>query len=146
MVEQNDVKRTRLEQLLELGMVMVHLDARRPGVSVPPELADEAHLRLNVSYRFRPSDLQIDDAGAQITLTFNGVPWLCVLPFEAVFGFTSHISGESLLWLEDVPEEVLLQIAAPDVARPVAQAHSPASSFIQDQEPQRRRAHLRVVK
>ena len=37
---------------------MIHLDARRPGVAVPSQYAQEAHLRLNLSYRYAIPDLE----------------------------------------------------------------------------------------
>lgn len=110
MAEQNRIKKEHLLGLLDKGMVMLHLDAGHNGVSVPDQFAGDPHLRLNMSYRFRPCDIEMDQDCVQMTLTFGGTPWLCRLPFTAIFGMTSHVSGESLLWLEDVPEEVLFSI------------------------------------
>ena len=60
-------KKDRLLAALERGMVMVHLDARRPGVIVPTELRCESHLRLHLSYRFDPFDLSVGEWGMRST-------------------------------------------------------------------------------
>lgn len=133
--------------MLEGGMVMVHLDARLPGVSVPPEFVAEPHLRLNLSYRFRPCDLLLGEEGVQVTLTFSGVPWACHLPYESIFGMTCHASGESLVWLEDVPEEVLDFLVGPELATAPFEpgplepelSHAVGAHAV-------RRGHLRLVK
>jgi len=141
------MKREKLRELLEAGMVMIHLDARREGVWVPGELRGDPHLRLNLSYRFRPCDIEIDEESVSATLTFGGVPWPCRIPFSALFGMTLHDSGESLVWLEDVPEEILISLMSNE---PTAVA---AAATSVDEELSRavgarggRRDHLRVVK
>ena len=42
-------KRAALEAFLAHGPAMLHLDARHPGVRVPPWLNDDLQLRLRVS-------------------------------------------------------------------------------------------------
>lgn len=151
MAGKDRTKRERLLKLLDMGMVMVHLDARSADVSVPPQFACDPHLRLNLSYRFRPCDIEVTEDHVQATLTFGGEPWLCHVPLAAVFGMTSHVSGESLLWLEDVPEEVLFAIMAADAAQarvpevePFGPEAEPEMSHAVGQEV--RRGHLRLVK
>src|SRR5260221_2837684 len=99
-------KRQVLLAYLESGVAMVHLDARRPGVSVPQQYRNEAHLRLNLSYRYGIPDLVIDDARVQATLSFGGRSFQCVLPWQAIFGITSQESGDGQVWPEDLPVEV----------------------------------------
>jgi stringent starvation protein B len=91
---------------------MVHLDARRPGVLVPKEYAEEPHLRLNLSYRFQIPDLEITDRGVQATLSFRGTHFRCQLPWGAVFGITSQQSGDGQVWPEDLPVEVSSHLSA----------------------------------
>ena len=67
-------KKQTLLQYLQRGVAMVHLDARRPGVVVPPQYATDAHLRLNLSYRYSIPDFEIDDRRVQATLSFSGTP------------------------------------------------------------------------
>jgi stringent starvation protein B len=99
-------KKQTLLQYLQRGVTMVHLDARRPGVLVPPQYATDAHLRLNLSYRYHIPDFEIDDRHIQATLSFSGSPFQCVLPWESIFGITSH-AGDGQVWPEDLPTEVM---------------------------------------
>jgi len=95
-------KREALERLLGQGMVMVHLDARRPGVRVPPALRRDAKLCLNLSYRFASHDLSVTDERIGCTLSFSGQPYYCELPLDAIFAARSHVSGEGLVWADSL--------------------------------------------
>jgi stringent starvation protein B len=99
-------KKQTLLGYLSRGIAMVHLDARRPGVVVPPEYEGEAHLRLNLSYRFQIPDLEVGEKGVQATLSFRGRHFRCTLPWSAVFGITSQVTGDGQVWPEDLPGEV----------------------------------------
>ena len=103
-------KRQTLLQYLQRGVAMVHLDARRPGVVVPRQHADDAHLRLNLSFRYSIPDFEIDDRRIQATLSFAGAPFQCILPWESIFGITSH-AGDGQVWPEDLPTEVMQTLA-----------------------------------
>ncbi|MDQ3266023.1 MAG: ClpXP protease specificity-enhancing factor SspB [Myxococcota bacterium] len=100
-------KKERLLNALNLGMVMVHLDARRPGVVVPQELRDEAHLRLNLSYRFDPPDLSVNEWGVRQSLSFGGSRFSVGIPWSALFAVTSHVTKEFWMFVEDLPPELL---------------------------------------
>jgi stringent starvation protein B len=104
-------KRQTLLAYLKAGLAMVHVDARRPGVSVPTRYTQDAHLRLNLSYRYSIPDLQIGDFEVKATLSFGGVPFLCVLPWDAIFGITSAANGDGQVWPEDLPVEVMQTMA-----------------------------------
>ncbi|HEY6910161.1 MAG TPA: ClpXP protease specificity-enhancing factor SspB [Myxococcales bacterium] len=104
-------KKETLRAWLARGVAMVHLDARRPGVVVPPQYAGDAHLRLNLSYRYSIPDLEVGDDSVQATLSFGGRPFHCVLPWEAIFGITSQASGDGQVWPEDLPVEVVQTFA-----------------------------------
>src|SRR5258708_18038883 len=95
-------KKQVLLAYLERGVAMLHLDARRPGVSVPVQYRSEAHLRLNLSYRYGIPDLGVDDARVQATLSFGGRPSKCVMPWEAIFGITSPTGGDGPVWPQDL--------------------------------------------
>lgn len=118
-------KKDRLLSALGEGMVMVHLDARRPGVVVPQQLRGEAHLRLNLSYRFDPPDLSVNDWGVRQTLSFGGSRFGVAIPWSALFAITSHTTKEFWMFLEDLPPE-LLDAASPGRAKDAAPVPAPA--------------------
>src|SRR3954468_10755893 len=151
-------KRQTLLHFLERGVAMVHLDARKPGVVVPPQYAEEPHLRLNLSYRYNIPDLETRERRIQATLSFGGRPFRCVLPWGSIFGITSH-AGEGQVWPEDLPGEVMEGIATKrDPKAPSAVRGRPALICVQntgeeeapDQDeaakPERPRPHLRLVR
>jgi stringent starvation protein B len=154
-------KKETLLQFLQRGVAMVHLDARRPGVIVPPQYASEAHLRLNLSYRYKIPDFEIDERRVQATLSFGGRPFRCHLPWDSIFGITSH-GGDGQVWPEDLPREVIKTLGtsregAPEPARrptltPVARdpedvdpvpASRPSAAPTGQERP---RPHLRLVR
>ncbi len=104
-------KKETLLAYLARGIAMVHLDARRPGVVVPTQYAMDAHLRLNLSYRYGIPDLDITDQRIQATLSFGGRSFRCILPWGCVFGITSHGTGDGQVWPEDLPVEVVHTMA-----------------------------------
>ena len=110
-------KKETLLGFLARGVAMVHLDARRPGVIVPPQYVTDAHLRLNLSYRYSIPDLEVFDDRIQATLSFGGRPFRCILPWGAVFGITSHGTGDGQVWPEDLPVEVVHTMADRSGAR-----------------------------
>lgn len=99
-------KRELLETLLERGMVMVTLDARRPGVDVPAQYQEDPRLRLNLSYRFG-LPLDVNDWGVRATLTFGGVPHDCKIPWSALYRIYSHPTKDQFLFPADVPEDLI---------------------------------------
>lgn len=97
-----------LLQLLDQGLVMLHINARHPDVIVPPYLKDDHHLRINLSYRFRLTDLSIDERAVSVTLSFQKQPFHCVIPFTALWGLSQPHDPENLiLFPEALPIEML---------------------------------------
>ena len=113
-------KKDRLLAALDQGLVMIHLDARRPGVLVPKPLQQEIHLRLNLSYRFDPPDLTVSEWGVRSTLSFSGSRFKVAVPWSALFAVTSHATSENWLYPDDMPPE-LIELA-------IAHAKSPGPS------------------
>jgi stringent starvation protein B len=102
-------KKQRLLAALEQGMTMIHLDARRPGVLVPEHLKTNPHLLLNLSYRFDPPDLAVNDWGVRSTLTFGGQRFTIGVPWSALYAITSHVSREFWMYPDDMPAELIEQ-------------------------------------
>jgi stringent starvation protein B len=100
-------KKEVLLNLLEKSSVLMHLDARREDVHVPrnlktnPQLILQLGLNLPVPIR----DLEVGDDGVKCTLSFQRVPFYCVLPYPAIFAMVSE-DGRAMVWPEDVPGEV----------------------------------------
>ena len=99
-------KKDRLLAALERGMVMIHLDARRPGVLVPQELRCESHLRLHLCYKFDPPDLSVGEWGVRCTLSFSGARFTVAVPWCALFAITSHVTQEFWMYPDDMPTEL----------------------------------------
>jgi len=110
--EQNILpKREAMESLLVQGDVLLQLDPRVDGVSVPRRYRDQPILvlRIGLEMPIPIPDLEIDDAGITATLSFDRTPHAVVVPWQGVFGMvTEH--GQGLLWTADVPFEILDQM------------------------------------
>src|SRR4029079_12595700 len=132
-----DKKRT-LEALLARGPVLVHVDARRSEVSVPPRFRADPSLVLRLGYNLSPSitDLTVDDQAIAGTLTFAGQPFHCVLPWTAVYAAMFWGEQRGAVWPEEVPEHVCTGSSESPVATPAASAAKP------EEEP-RKRGHLK---
>lgn len=102
-------KRTSVEQLLERGPVLVHIDARRDDVGVPSRFRGDPKLVLRFGYGLTPAivDLIVDDTGVSGTLTFGGVPFHCLLPWPAVYAAVVEGEQRGMVWPEDVPDVLL---------------------------------------
>jgi stringent starvation protein B len=108
-------KRSVVDAMLKDGPVLLHLDARRAGVRVPPDLAPDPALVLRVGHNLTPAipDLVIDEEGMRATLTFRGVPHACVVPWSALFAVTNE-AGQGLVYDKDVPPEVAARMKGED--------------------------------
>ena len=137
-------KRKTLETLLARGPVLVHVDARRAEVSVPPRFRADPSLVLRFGYNLSPAivDLVVDDAAIAGTLTFAGQPFRCVLPWTAVYAAMVEGEQRGTVWPEDVPEDVLTGGGE----APAAPSAVPAETAAEKSGPRARRAsHLKLV-
>lgn len=147
-------KKERLLAALDRGVVMVHLDARRPGVVVPPALARMAHLHLNLSYHFPRRDLTVDGWGIRSTLSFDRVPFRVSIPWSALFGICSHVTHEEWVFPEDLPAELTgMPLPLPPIRRRVAAravalrgVDGEGSNESSEADVPRCRGHLRLIK
>lgn len=99
-------KQELLEALLDRGMIMVTLDARRAGVDVPERFQDDLGLGLNLSYRFG-LPLEINAWGIRATLSFGGISHDCKIPWNAIYQVFSHVTRDRWLFPEDIPNDIL---------------------------------------
>jgi len=100
-----------LLELLRHGSVFVHLDPRLEGVVVPPWLAEQPQLVLQLGYDLPIpiDDLAVDAQGWRATLSFNRSPFLCTVPWAAVFAVVDE-EGRGMLWPESLPEELRVEL------------------------------------
>ncbi|MDX2090784.1 MAG: hypothetical protein SFX73_23195 [Kofleriaceae bacterium] len=135
-------KRRTLEQLLSRGPVLVHVDARRAEVAVPPRFRADPSLVLRFGYNLNPAigDLVVDDDAIAGTLTFAGQPFRCILPWTAVYAAMVEGEQRGTVWPEDVPEDVLT--GGGESPAPPPPAPPPPAK----EEPRAKRAtHLKLV-
>jgi stringent starvation protein B len=102
-------KRTVVDDLLSRGPVLIHFDARRPDVQVPPRFAREPKLVLRFGHSLSPPipDLVVDESGVAGTLTFGGVPFRCVLPWPAIFAAVQDGDQRGMVWPDDIPDDLI---------------------------------------
>jgi stringent starvation protein B len=156
--KKEEEKKSRLLGALEQGLVMIHLDARRPGVLVPQNLRVEPHLRLNLSYRFEPQDLSVNEWGVRSTLSFSGKRFLVAVPWSALFAIASHATQEFWMYPDDMPHELIQQalLTAKDPPPEGESKQKAALRAVLDEPPEpeakdespkpQTRGHLRLVK
>ena len=135
-------KRRTLEALLSRGPVLVHVDARRAEVSVPPRFRADASLVLRFGYNLQPKivDLTVDDEAIAGTLTFGGQPFRCILPWTAVYAAMVEGEQRGTVWPEDVPEDVLTGGGEAPAPPP------PAVATVREEEPRKRnQSHIKLV-
>ena len=138
-------KRETLLAFLERGVAMLHLDARRPGVVIPPQHADDPHLLLNFSYRYAIPDLTIDARGVVATLSFRSRPFRCTIPWSAVYGITSQADGRDEAWPEDLPAEVIDQVQQLDGGDEGAPGKAPSRRVARKPKLKTRTPALRAI-
>lgn len=150
MDKKEEEKKERLLAALDKGMVMIHLDARRPGVIVPQYLRTEAHLRLNLSYRFDPPDLSVGEWGLRSTLSFSGSRFTVAVPWSALFAITSYITREFWIYPDDMPRELIEATMAPEKVDTTAKTEDGVQALLSETPPPvvadgKPRAHLREI-
>lgn len=138
-------KRTVVEDLLTRGPVLVHFDARRPEVRVPPRFAREAKLVLRFGYALSPPipDLAVDEVGVSGTLTFGGVPFHCVLPWTAIFAAVQDGDQRGMVWPDDIPDDLI--DAAGNAGGPEGTKPEAGTSGASAPSRSKRPSHLKLV-
>lgn len=106
-------KRDAMLELLDRGLVMVHLDPRHPSVQVPEWFKTDPTLRLNIAYGFNLPALEVDEEGIYAVLSFGGQNHGCSLPWEAVFALTlPDEQHDGQVWPDSLPKELIETISA----------------------------------
>lgn len=110
--------RALYEWIVDNGMTP-HLlvDARRPGVRVPPHTVKEGRVVLNVAER-AVARLAMDNETVSFTARFGGVSHPVVVPVEAVLAIYARETGQGMALPED--QGVPTGEAASDDLEPVA--------------------------
>ncbi|MEC7786107.1 MAG: ClpXP protease specificity-enhancing factor SspB, partial [Nitrospinota bacterium] len=93
--------------LLEAGDAMVCLDARLPEVDVPKNQKSNSSLNLVFNLNFR-RPIVINEDAISTTLAFNGRPYKCWLPFEAVWAIYDPDMKNGQVWEESIPADMNL--------------------------------------
>jgi stringent starvation protein B len=129
--------------LLERAEARVHLDARRPGVVLPPRLLGDGHVRLDYAYGFTPPihDLVVDDEGIHATLSFNRVATKTFVPWSAIYLIADY-EGHGAVWPEDIPPDLLepgSAATAPDLKAPPPSVEITETSLDRARPPSRPR-------
>src|SRR5438477_1203440 len=134
--------------LLREGWTSLHLDARRPGVVVPPGLRGEPHLVLQYGHDLPIPipDLEVDDYGVRATLSFSRAAHRTVVPWSAVYVVVCD-DGRGVLYSEDVPPDVtvIAARATSDVAPPDLQLDDAEMEAEEIAMPAARQSLLRSV-
>ncbi|MCB0333114.1 MAG: hypothetical protein KDD55_06415 [Bdellovibrionales bacterium] len=142
-----------LDTLLDGDHVMIHLDARAPGVDIPEHLGRNHDLTLKISRRFR-GRLELTENQIETELLFNEGYYPCTIPFAALWGVTDE-NGESKIWPYSTPKELLESILVSDEAkehRPhkpqlsVATSHHPAEEALSSSDQKKGRPQLKRIK
>ncbi len=123
-------KQEFVEELLTEGPVLVHIDARVEGVCVPPQFGADPKLVLRFGYGLSPAivDLEVDEDGIAGTLTFGGVPFYCILPWEALYAAVAEADQRGMVWPDDVPAIVLDHMANKSVGKGAGPGQRPGKS------------------
>ena len=94
--------------------VLVHLDSRATGVSIPSHLQNQPALTLKLSMLFNGAT-EYNDTQITSNLKFGTEYYECIIPWDAVWGVTSS-TGEQKIWHDDMPKEALGQFIQQPVA------------------------------
>ena len=147
----NKKKYDFLLYLLEEDDAMVCLDSRHPEVDVPATHKNNSSLNLVFNLNFRRT-IEITEEGIFATLAFNGRPYECTLPFDAVWAIYDPNMKNGQVWEESIPKDMNLpeQVMETPPKKPLAKLKSGKSSGKPSKEPKtggkRDRSHLRVIK
>ncbi len=140
-----------LLHLLEEGDAMVCLDARHPEVDVPASHKNNSSLNLVFNLNFK-RPIEITEEGIFATLAFNGRPYKCTLPYDAVWAIYDPKMKNGQVGEESIPEDMNLaeQVMETKPEKPLTKLKAVKSSGKPTMDPpaggKRDRSHLRIIK
>ena len=147
----NKKKYDFLLYLLEEGDAMVCLDSRDPAVDVPESQKNNSSLSLIFNLNFR-RPIEITEEGIFATLAFDGRPYPCILPFDAVWAIYDPNMKNGQVWEESMPKDMNLaeRVMGTEPQKPHQKLKPVKSSGKPSRGAQttgkRDRSHLRVIK
>jgi stringent starvation protein B len=114
--------------LLERSKVSVHLDPRKPGVTVPIHFRKQPQLVLDIGLNtaIPIPDLRLDEEGMSCTLSFSRQPFYCVIPWPSIFAMVGD-DGRGMVWPDDVPPEIAQQAPVRPTEQPAPRARPQAA-------------------
>lgn len=103
------------QYILSRGYLYLHLDPRKMNVVVPAWFKHQADLCLEIGTNMPIPipDLVVDEVGIHATLSFARSPFVCFIPWTAVFALMDDV-GRGQAYESDIPPEVKAQIQADD--------------------------------
>ena len=143
----NKKKYDFLLYLLEEDDAMVCLDSRHPEVDVPATHKNNSSLNLVFNLNFR-RPIEITEEGIFATLAFNGRPYKCTLPFDAVWAIYDPNMKNGQVWEESIPEDMNLAEQVMETGKPPLKSVKSSGKSAKEPktEGKRDRSHLRVIK
>lgn len=138
--------------LLDKGDAMVCLDARNLGVKVPKHLKNNPALSLVFNVKFR-RPIEIKQEGICTTLSFQGRPSKCAIPFASIWAIFVPSLKEGQVWEASIPKDVdvaaqMVKNSQPKVRRKAVPRKNGPSRKVPGTLPRSKkdRSHLRVIK
>lgn len=104
-------KNQTIKRLFEDEWLLVHVDTRAEGVNVPEHLNGRPSVTFKISRLF-PGVTEISNSGVKAHLLFGSERFMCMFPFDSIWGVTSH-RGSNILWPESTPPEILAEMNGP---------------------------------
>lgn len=98
------VKKEFFSKALQGGVASVYLDPKFTGVVVPDRFRGSPTLVLNYSYRYHIADFDFDDLRIVASLSFNGIPFQCTVPWDAVLGIGNQGESTFYSFVPDLPQ------------------------------------------
>lgn len=111
-------KKKELERLLAKGAVTLLIDSRKEGVKLPQQFLNQIQVPINLDYNFNIPDFRITENEVQITLEFFHIlNFFCVFPYPSIYAIKSTVAPEGVLFMEDLPKEILQNMPPPTEAQ-----------------------------